>query len=180
MSWTKAKVVRWVDGDTVVTSLGTVRLIGIDTPERGVCGYSAATKLAAASAPAGSTIRLGNPSTVVNTDRYGRLLRYVDRVTATGAIIDIGLRQIVKGSRARYDSLDGHQWHARQSKYRTADRAYRNYSCTTTTTTTDSSSSTSIPAGWYTDATYPGYTGCRQGYPGGYINGVYVWKPIAC
>jgi hypothetical protein len=34
--------------------------------------------------------------------------------------------------------------------------------------------------GWTTDALTPGYTGCRQGYPGGKINGVYWWKPIAC
>lgn len=36
------------------------------------------------------------------------------------------------------------------------------------------------PAGWTTDALTPGYTGCRQGYPGGSINGVYVWRPIDC
>jgi micrococcal nuclease len=36
------------------------------------------------------------------------------------------------------------------------------------------------PAGWTTDALTPGYAGCRQGYPGGRINGVYVWKPITC
>ena len=30
------------------------------------------------------------------------------------------------------------------------------------------------------DALTPGYTGCRQGYPGGRINGVYWWKPIPC
>ena len=36
------------------------------------------------------------------------------------------------------------------------------------------------PPGWTTDALTPGYTGCRQGYPGGRINGVYVWKPIHC
>ena len=34
--------------------------------------------------------------------------------------------------------------------------------------------------GWTNDALTPGYTGCRQGYPGGRINGVYWWKPITC
>lgn len=34
--------------------------------------------------------------------------------------------------------------------------------------------------GWTNDALTPGYTGCRQGYPGGKINGVYWWKPISC
>ena len=33
-----ARVVRWVDGDTVVTTKGEVRLIGVDTPERGDAG----------------------------------------------------------------------------------------------------------------------------------------------
>jgi micrococcal nuclease len=34
--------------------------------------------------------------------------------------------------------------------------------------------------GWTNDSLTPGYSGCRQGYPGGKINGVYWWKPIAC
>lgn len=34
--------------------------------------------------------------------------------------------------------------------------------------------------GWTNDAPAPSYTGCRQGYPGGRINGVYWWKPIPC
>ncbi len=34
--------------------------------------------------------------------------------------------------------------------------------------------------GWTNDALTPGYTGCRQGYPGGKIDGVYWWKPISC
>jgi micrococcal nuclease len=38
-------VARIVDGDTLVTSEGTtIRLFGIDTPERGECGYDAATR----------------------------------------------------------------------------------------------------------------------------------------
>ena len=42
-SSTTAKVIRVIDGDTVVTTKGTVRIIGIDTPERGRCGAAAAT-----------------------------------------------------------------------------------------------------------------------------------------
>ena len=79
VSWTTAKVVRWVDGDTVVTSKGTVRLIGVDTPERGRCGAGTATAYAKRLAPAGSTIKLGNPKSVRDRDRYNRNLRYVDR-----------------------------------------------------------------------------------------------------
>ena len=117
-----AKVVRWVDGDTVETSRGTVRLIGVDTPERGRCGYVKATQLARLLAPAGSVIRLGNPGSVKNQDHYGRLLRYVDRGRR-----DIGNAQIWHGAWARYDSRDGYQRHPRQAKYRRVDARHRNY-----------------------------------------------------
>ena len=55
-----------------VTSRGTVRLIGIDTPEVGKCGAKKATRIARRLAPVGSTVRLGNPSSVQNTDKYDR------------------------------------------------------------------------------------------------------------
>ena len=114
-SWGSAKVVRWIDGDTVVTSKGTVRLIGIDTPERGKCGSKSATAKARAIAPVGSTVRIGNPVSVDDTDRYGRKLRYVDTGTR-----DIGGAQIHAGAKARYDSPDGYDRHPRQTKYRGA------------------------------------------------------------
>lgn len=116
------KVVRWVDGDTVETTAGTVRLIGVDTPERGKCGYKQATKLSKRLAPAGARIRLGNPNSVDDTDRYGRLLRYVNR-----GRVDIGKRQIHAGAVARYDSLDGYDRHPRQRLYRKTDRKHHNY-----------------------------------------------------
>ena len=122
------RVVRWVDGDTVVTNRGTVRLIGVDTPERGRCGYLSATRYAQHVAPKGSIIRLGNPASVMNRDRYGRLLRYVDR----GAR-DLSAVQIMHGARARYDSRDGYQWHPRQARYRHLDATHRNYRCAATT-----------------------------------------------
>ena len=46
VTWTNAQVVRWNDGDTVDTSRGTIRLIGVDTPEKGRCGATTATKSA--------------------------------------------------------------------------------------------------------------------------------------
>ena len=124
VSWNNAKVVRWKDGDTVVTSRGTIRLIGVDTPETGRCGAATATSWAKKWAPAGSTVRLGNPTSVKDEDRYGRSLRYVVRKN-----VDLSRSQIVKGSKARYDSTDGYQWHPRQSGYHKADRAHPNYSC---------------------------------------------------
>ena len=128
VTWTRAKVTRWVDGDTVVTTHGEIRLIGVDTPERGRCGAGTATKWAKKWAPVGSTVRLGNPKSVKNRDRYGRALRYVVR-----GKIDVSKHQIIKGARARYDSRDGYQWHPRQSRYHKADGSHGNYACKSTT-----------------------------------------------
>lgn len=119
---TPARVVRWVDGDTVVTTRGTVRLIGFDTPERGQCGHGAATTSARRLAPVGSIIRLGNPRSVRNRDAYGRMLRYVTRAKR-----DVGAVQIRRGAWARYDSRDGYQWHPKQARYRRIDARTRNY-----------------------------------------------------
>jgi endonuclease YncB( thermonuclease family) len=119
-----ATVYRWIDGDTVDTSRGTIRLIGVDTPEKGRCGAATATKAARRWAPVGSTVRLVNPSSVIDTDRYGRSLRYVVR-----GKIDISKAQIAKGAQARYDSTDGYQWHPRQASYHKADREHRDYRC---------------------------------------------------
>ncbi|WP_172655888.1 thermonuclease family protein [Demequina maris] len=182
------RVVKVIDGDTVRLANGArVRLIGIDTPERGQCGYAAATARLKRLVE-GKKVRLINPASVRNKDRYGRMLRTV-KVGTT----DTGVAQIKTGyANARYDSVDGYQWHPRQKKYRDLDRriAHRCGSAvdrkgepsktTSSTSSGSTSGSISVPSGWYTDATYPGYTGCRQGYPGGRINGVYVWKPIAC
>jgi endonuclease YncB( thermonuclease family) len=126
VTWVKAKVIRWVDGDTVVVRVKgknrTVRLIGVDTPERGRKGYTTATNWAKRWAGAGTTVRLGNPASVDDRDRYNRQLRYVV-VGSKG----IGRSQIVKGAKARYDGRDGYDWHPRQSRYRSTDAKYRDY-----------------------------------------------------
>ena len=119
-----ATVVRWSDGDTVVTNRGTVRLIGVDTPEIGTCGAKKATSRARRLAPAGTKIRLVNPSSVVDRDAYDRLLRFVQ----VGGV-DVGLRQIRKGAKARYDGVDGYDKHPRQGRYRKMDRRHLD-SCT--------------------------------------------------
>ena len=72
-------VLRVVDGDTIVVALGgaagtKVRLIGIDTPERDECLYAAATARMRALVGARSVKLVRDVS---ETDRYGRLLRYV-------------------------------------------------------------------------------------------------------
>lgn len=73
-----AIVTRVIDGDTIAVSIGgveyVVRYIGVDTPERNdPCGPEAAA--ANAALVEGQTVWLVKD--VSETDRYGRLLRYV-------------------------------------------------------------------------------------------------------
>lgn len=129
VSWSRAKVVRWIDGDTVKTTKGTIRLVGLDTPEKGRCGYKKATRIARNTAPAGTVVRLGNPRSVDNSDKNNRKLRYVVRKSSG---VDISAKQIRKGSKARYDGRDGYDWHPKQAKYRRIDRNNADYKCSTT------------------------------------------------
>ena len=65
-----------VDGDTIRLRSGVyVRLIGIDTPEVGECGYRAAKRKL--DQWVGGQARLVNPAGVDDRDHYGRLIRYV-------------------------------------------------------------------------------------------------------
>ena len=107
-----ARVVYWLDGDTVVTTAGTVRLIGVDTPEKNECGADLLAARARRFAPTGSQVLLVDPPSVQDTDRYDRLLRYVVRGKR-----DLGTRLIKLGARARYDSRTGYDWHPQQAKY---------------------------------------------------------------
>lgn len=107
-----ATVTSWADGDTVNTSRGIVRLIGIDAPETGTCGADNAKSLAEQLAPVGSRVKLIHPAGENKKDRYGRLLRYV-----IASHVDVGLAQINQGAVARYDGLDGYPRHPRQAGY---------------------------------------------------------------
>lgn len=109
-----------VDGDTVETSAGTVRIIGIDTPERGECGDAQATAAIAALIAAGDAVTLELPDGQNEQDRHGRLLRYV--TTAGG--VDLALMQLQAGNAvARYDSADGYPAHPREADYHAAQIA---------------------------------------------------------
>ena len=80
-----ARVVRIIDGDTLDTSRGRIRLFGVDTPEVGEpCATEATERLRELS---GNTIRLQNGPRL--TDTYGRILDYV--YTAGGVSIDEAL-----------------------------------------------------------------------------------------
>ncbi len=70
-----------VDGDTLDVRLTSgkierIRLIGIDTPERGVCFFSQATARARQLAMSKPVVLRGD-ATQDTRDRYGRLLAYV-------------------------------------------------------------------------------------------------------
>ncbi len=74
---TQAEVIRVIDGDTVaIRSGGSVRLIGIDTPETGRCYTQEATQRQQ-TLTAGQTVWLEADSSQDDRDRYGRLLRYI-------------------------------------------------------------------------------------------------------
>lgn len=115
--WTVTKV---VDGDTlwVVDSSGTkekVRVIGIDTPESGECGFEDAT-LALENLIGQNQIELIAGATN-DRDKYERLLRYVEV-----AGVDAGLKLLESGlAVAKYDSRDGYGAHPREDAYVAAD-----------------------------------------------------------
>ena len=86
---TRATVVRVIDGDTIIardssgSDLGRVRVLGMDAPEMArdgqpaMCGARAA-KDELARLVQGGTIDLITDPKQPDTDRYGRLLRYVE------------------------------------------------------------------------------------------------------
>jgi micrococcal nuclease len=96
---TLAQVIRIIDGDTIDVSSGgvtySVRYIGINTPEMDEsCGPLA--KDANAALVSGQTVRLVKD--VSETDRYGRLLRYVyvDDLFVNGELVLHGWADAVR------------------------------------------------------------------------------------
>lgn len=109
-----------VDGDTIETSAGTVRIIGIDTPERGQCGYDDAKAVVTTLIAQGDELVLGLPEGQNDQDKYGRILRYV--TTKSG--VDLGLAELRAGQAvARFDSSDGYPAHPRERAYHDAQLA---------------------------------------------------------
>lgn len=93
-------MVKVVDGDTidVATSSGVerIRIIGLDTPEVGECGFSEASA-AMASLVAGRSVELVRDPTQDNRDRYDRLVRHVHRGNTSAAV-----EMIRRGHSAEY------------------------------------------------------------------------------
>lgn len=109
-----------VDGDTIETSAGTVRIIGIDTPERGECGHDRASAAIERILSAGDRVVLKLPRGENDRDAYERLIRYV--TTSKG--VDVGLMQLTSGNAvARYDSTDGYPAHPYEAAYHKAQIA---------------------------------------------------------
>jgi micrococcal nuclease len=76
----RGSVTHIVDGDTLDVRIGSrterIRVIGIDTPEGGVCYANAATAAATRLASGKLVVLRGDP-TQATRDRHGRLLAYV-------------------------------------------------------------------------------------------------------
>ncbi len=90
-----------VDGDTLDVDGVRIRIIGIDTPERGQCGYDEAKALVQQLVGGQGVVVLWNQDRQ-ETDRYGRELGYVHRND-----LDLGEVLLRFGlAKARYDSLD--------------------------------------------------------------------------
>jgi endonuclease YncB( thermonuclease family) len=119
-------VVRVIDGDTLRVRLRagatvSVRMLGINAPERGRCGARDATANLRKLAPVGSTVNMVSDRTQAAKDRYGRLLRYVQR---KGGYNDLSFRQAWDGYTKPY--VFGKKPVARHKQYVRAIKHARN------------------------------------------------------
>src|SRR5687767_5276314 len=118
----RGTVTHVVDGDTLDVRLASgkterIRLIGIDTPERGVCFTSQATARARVLAMSKRVVLRGD-ATQDTRDRYGRLLAYV---WIPGGK-DLGYQLVAGGFAKVYVYRNAFQ---RLSAYRNAEAAAR-------------------------------------------------------
>lgn len=108
------RVTHIVDGDTLDVDDGRyrVRLLGIDTPERGECGFAEATEKLRALVDGQLVELVANPDGA-DFDRFGRKLAFVDvaGVDAGAELISAGL------AIPRYNSTDGFDAHPREAYY---------------------------------------------------------------
>jgi micrococcal nuclease len=103
-----------VDGDTFKIGNTTYRMIGVDTPERGKCGFDEATELTT-QAIDGKTVRLETDPTQGKVDRYGRSLVYVHVDD-----FNLGQRLIVTGHATEYTYSKPYRY---QTLYKNAQKA---------------------------------------------------------
>lgn len=105
-----AIVTRVVDGDTFVIGKEHVRIIGINTPEKGECYFEEATERLSQLIFEKSVERIPQP--IDNRDKYGRLLRYIE---LSGE--DIGLQMLKEGFAENYPWFP----HPRIEEYKEAE-----------------------------------------------------------
>jgi micrococcal nuclease len=132
----RGTVTHIVDGDTLDVQIGSrterIRVIGIDTPERGVCYANAATTAATRLASGKPVVLRGDP-TQDTRDRYGRLLAYVGLPEGR----DLGY-QLIAGGFAKVYVYNNHPFQ-RVTAYRAGEvigrrRSSSVWRCGTTTT----------------------------------------------
>jgi micrococcal nuclease len=121
----RGTVTNVVDGDTLDVRLTSgkrerIRLIGIDTPERGACYAGKATERARQLAMSKPVVLRGDPSQDTR-DRYGRLLAYVWIPEGK----DLGYQLVSGGFAKVYVYRDAFQ---RLSAYRNAEAAAKSAS----------------------------------------------------
>ena len=114
----RGTVTHIVDGDTLDVQIGSrterIRVIGIATPERGVCYANAATAAATRLASGKRVVLRGDP-TQATRDRYGRLLAYVELPEGK----DLG-QQLIAGGFAKVYVYNNHPFQ-RVTAYRAAE-----------------------------------------------------------
>ena len=106
----EATMIRAVDGDTIAVDPkgpGTedrIRVLGINTPERGKCAFREATRYVTDNIPAGTRVLLVPDEAQDDTDRYGRFLRYVRIPQPDGAPdLDLSIASAEAGWAEYYD-----------------------------------------------------------------------------
>lgn len=121
----KADVIKVVDGDTITVLLNgkkqTIRIIGIDTPEtvdprKPVQCYGQAASDRAKELLSNQPVWLESDPTQGNTDKYGRLLRYV----FINGSDDYGLGAILEGYAHEYTYDVPYKY---QVEYKKAEKA---------------------------------------------------------
>ncbi|NOZ83191.1 MAG: thermonuclease family protein [Euryarchaeota archaeon] len=93
---TEGVVERIIDGDTMVVSGFRVRLVGINTPERGEPGYEEAKNFLLELCPPGMVVRL-DVDDLEPYDKYGRVLAvvYCNGVNANAELLRRGYAEVM-------------------------------------------------------------------------------------
>ena len=154
-----AVLARVIDGDTIDVRIGgrivRLRYIGVDTPERGEACYSEATSYNRGLV-SGKTLTLVRD--VSETDRYGRLLRYV---YADGVFVNL---ELVRAgyALAKYYAPDG----KRANEFATAQQSAPQRGCVDSTSSQPQSQGQGIYVRNCTHARQLGIAPIYRGNPG--------------